>query len=83
MSDDVAVNAEASELPVQHVAGGAGFVADPKVYRVTELLDELGDSLRTIGDRAQGAESLQARSIRTDVKRSRAAYLVKASLVVP
>jgi hypothetical protein len=54
--DDLAVNAEAGKLPVQHVPSGPCLVADPKAARVTELADELADGFRAIGDRPQGPD---------------------------
>src|SRR5688572_1119046 len=53
-SDDIAMNADAGELPVQDVASGAGFVADAEGAGITELGNELADRFRAIGDGAEG-----------------------------
>lgn len=57
--DHIAVNAEASQLPVQDVSGReAGFVADPKASRVPELADELADRIRAVGNHPQRASGV-------------------------
>src|SRR3989441_609817 len=55
-SDDITVDAEPRELPVEDVAAGAGFVTHPEVPTGAELPDQLRDGLRAVGDDPQGAD---------------------------
>ena len=48
--NDLAVDAEVRELPVQGVARGTGFVADLQVLAAAELVDELAHCLGTVGE---------------------------------
>src|SRR6266849_1217132 len=54
--DDVTVDAEPGELPVEDVPAGAGFVTHPEVLAGAELADQLGDGLEAIGQDPQGAD---------------------------
>ena len=54
--DDLAVDAQLRELPVQSVAGWAGFVADLEILAASQLLDELAHGLGPIGELAKAAD---------------------------
>src|SRR4051812_30282361 len=58
--DDVALHAEPSELPVQHVSRGPGFVADAKAAGVSQLAEELAHGLGSVGDRPNRSDGASA-----------------------
>jgi hypothetical protein len=54
--DDLAVDAQLGELPVQGIARGTGLVADLEILAAAQLLDELAHGLRAVGELAQAAD---------------------------
>ena len=50
LGDDVAVNAEARELPVERVPGRARLVANLQLRWIAQLPEQPPDRLRTVGD---------------------------------
>lgn len=53
---DVTVHTEADQLPVQHVAGRASFVAHAQLIRRAQLPDQAADGLWSIRHRAERAD---------------------------
>jgi hypothetical protein len=54
------VDAEASQLPVQGVAGRSGLVADLELRGLAELAEQPSDGLRAVGDRAERPDLVAA-----------------------
>src|SRR6185437_14832151 len=55
-SYDVAAYAKGSQLPIEHVSGGAGLVAGVQLLHRTELAHQSSNRLFAVGNRTQGAD---------------------------
>ena len=53
--DHLALDAQLRQLPVENVAGRTSFIAGPQLLDRPQLLHQLADRLRAVGDRSQAA----------------------------
>ena len=50
-----AVHAQRSQLPIQHISCGPGFVASSQLFHRTKLVNQLPNPLRAVGNHPEGA----------------------------
>jgi hypothetical protein len=55
--DDLAVDAQVGQLPVECIPSWAGFVADLEILAASELFDELAHRLRTVWEPPEGTNA--------------------------